>query len=65
MTTSDTTPRVSTLFYCVLFSNSYPSPKRLQRPIAQGQCHRSFGRSVIWYILILAEAQSPHWLAAQ
>ena len=46
MATSDTTPRVSTLFHCVLFSNSCPSPERLQRPAARGQCHRSIGRSV-------------------
>ena len=42
MATSDTTPRVSILFHCVLFPNSCPPPKRLQRPTAQGQCHGSF-----------------------
>ena len=30
MATSDTTPRVSTLFHCVLFTNRFPPPKRLQ-----------------------------------
>ena len=48
MATSDTTPSVSTLLYCILFPNSCPSPKRLQRPTAQGQCHRSSGRSEVW-----------------
>ena len=33
MATSDTTPRVSTLFHCGLFSNSCLSPRRLQRPM--------------------------------
>ena len=32
MATCDTAPRVSTLFHCVLFSNSFLSPRRLQRP---------------------------------
>ena len=35
------------LFHCVLFSNSCPPPRQLQHPTAQGQCHRSSGRSVI------------------
>ena len=49
MATCDTTPRVSTLFHCVWFSNTCPSPERLQRPTAQGQCYRSIGRSVCCY----------------
>ena len=44
--------RVPTLFHCVLFSNSCPSPRRLQRPIAQGQSHRSSGRSVFMYKVV-------------
>ena len=32
--------------FTVLFSNSCPPPEWLQRPTAQGQCHRSIGRSV-------------------
>ena len=33
MVTCDTTPRVTTLFHCVLFSNICLSRRRLQRPM--------------------------------
>ena len=33
MATHDTTPHVTTLFHCVLFSNICPSRRRLQRPM--------------------------------
>ena len=53
MVTSDTTSRVCTLHFTVLFSNSCPPPERLQWPTAEDQSHRSIGRSVLILIQCL------------
>mgnify|MGYP000336018533 CR=1 FL=1 len=45
-----------------VFLNSSPPPERLQHPVAQGRCHRSFGRSVHTLFIFGVSDASPELL---